>query len=115
VIFTLTFNLFQQVYFKNVHPKFPDGGKMSQYLENMKIGETIDVRGPSGLLVYKGQGQFAIKADKKSEAVIKKYKKVSMIAGTIFNWIQMIFYRIRICLTNNNPPIMQHKMITWFI
>ena len=85
MIFTLTFNLFQQVYFKNVHPKFPDGGKMSQYLENMKIGETIDVRGPSGLLVYKGQGQFAIKADKKSEAVIKKYKKVSMIAGTISN------------------------------
>jgi hypothetical protein len=74
-----------------VHPKFPDGGKMSQYLENMKIGETIDVRGPSGLLVYKGQGQFAIKADKKSEAVIKKYKKVSMIAGTVSNGIQMIF------------------------
>ncbi len=70
-----------QVYFKNVHPKFPDGGKMSQYLENMKLGETIDVRGPSGLLVYNGQGEFAIKADKKAEPVIKKYKKVSMIAG----------------------------------
>jgi len=54
---------------------------MSQYLENMKLGETIDVRGPSGLLVYNGQGEFAIKADKKAEPVIKKFKKVSMIAG----------------------------------
>ena len=57
-----------KVYFKNVHPRFPDGGKMSQYLENMNIGDTIDVRGPSGLLVYKGQGEFGIKTDKKSSA-----------------------------------------------
>lgn len=40
-----------QVYFKNVHPKFPDGGKMTQYLNDMAIGDTIDVRGPSGRLV----------------------------------------------------------------
>lgn len=45
-----------QVYFKNVHPKFPEGGKMSQHLESLKIGDTIDVRGPNGLLEYKGQG-----------------------------------------------------------
>lgn len=45
-----------KVYFKNVHPKFPDGGKMSQYLEAMNINDPIDVRGPSGLLVYKGLG-----------------------------------------------------------
>ena len=45
-----------QVYFKDVHPKFPDGGKMTQYMENMKIGDYIDVRGPNGLLVYEGMG-----------------------------------------------------------
>ena len=28
-----------QVYFKGVHPKFPDGGKMSQHLESMKVRE----------------------------------------------------------------------------
>ncbi|KAJ9578056.1 hypothetical protein L9F63_025080, partial [Diploptera punctata] len=50
-----------KVYFKNVHPKFPEGGKMSQYLENMKLGETIDVRGPSGRLVYLDRGKFALK------------------------------------------------------
>ena len=50
------FNHFLQVYFKNVHPKFPDGGKMSQHLEQMNIGDTIDVRGPSGKLSYEGKG-----------------------------------------------------------
>ena len=74
-------DLVVKVYFKNVHPKFPDGGKMSQYLENMNIGDTIDVRGPSGLLVYRGQGEFAIKPDKKSAAKSVKAAKVSMIAG----------------------------------
>lgn len=74
-------DLVVKVYFKNVHPKFPDGGKMSQYLENMEIGETIDVRGPSGLLVYQSAGTFAIKPDKKSAAKTVKAAKVSMIAG----------------------------------
>lgn len=31
-------DLMIKVYFRNVHPKFPDGGKMTQYLEGMKIG-----------------------------------------------------------------------------
>jgi len=70
-----------KVYFKDVHPKFPEGGKMSQYLNDMKIGDSIDVRGPSGNLIYNGKGDFAIRKDKKSEAVVKNYKKVSMIAG----------------------------------
>ena len=66
-----------------MHPKFPDGGKMSQHLENMKIGDTIDVRGPSGHLIYNGNGEFAIKKDKKSEPKIISVKRVSMIAGNI--------------------------------
>lgn len=48
--------LLLQVYHKNVHPKFPEGGKMSQYLNDMKIGDIVDFRGPNGLLVYKGAG-----------------------------------------------------------
>lgn len=70
-----------KVYFKNVHPKFPEGGKMSQYLESLRINDTIDFRGPSGLLIYKGKGVFAIQPDKKSEATIKKARHVGMIAG----------------------------------
>ncbi|XP_063237218.1 NADH-cytochrome b5 reductase 3 isoform X2 [Bacillus rossius redtenbacheri] len=70
-----------KVYFKNVHPKFPEGGKMSQYLENMKVGDTIDVRGPSGRLVYLGGGKFSIKVLRKDPAQIVTVKKVAMIAG----------------------------------
>ena len=55
-IFTNFNDICFQIYFKNVHPKFPDGGKMTQYLEYLKIGDTIDVRGPNGLLVYDGNG-----------------------------------------------------------
>jgi cytochrome-b5 reductase len=74
-------DLVVKVYFKDTNPKFPEGGKMSQYLENMALGDYMDVRGPSGLLVYNGKGEFAIKAEKKGEAVIKTAKKVGMIAG----------------------------------
>ncbi|XP_071100019.1 NADH-cytochrome b5 reductase 3-like isoform X1 [Haliotis cracherodii] len=70
-----------KVYFKNVHPKFPEGGKMSQYLEKMEIGDFIDVRGPNGLLMYEGRGCYKIRADKKSEAETRLAKKVGMIAG----------------------------------
>ncbi|MEE6499165.1 hypothetical protein FKM82_003344, partial [Ascaphus truei] len=74
-------DLIVKVYYKNVNPKFPEGGKMSQYLDSMKIGETMDFRGPNGLLVYKGKGEFAIRADKKSEAQVKRTKHIGMIAG----------------------------------
>lgn len=69
------------MYFKNVHPKFPDGGKLTQYLEQLPIGETIDVRGPSGLLVYTRPGVFSIKADKKSIPVDFQLNHLNMIAG----------------------------------
>uniref|UniRef100_A0A8C6MXR1 NADH-cytochrome b5 reductase n=1 Tax=Mus spicilegus TaxID=10103 RepID=A0A8C6MXR1_MUSSI len=74
-------DLVVKVYFKDTHPKFPAGGKMSQYLENMKIGDTIEFRGPNGLLVYQGKGKFAIRADKKSNPVVRTVKSVGMIAG----------------------------------
>lgn len=71
-----------KVYFRNVHPKFPDGGKMSQHLEEMEVGkDSILVRGPSGLLEYQGCGAFDIRADKKSPPKRLNVKKVSMIAG----------------------------------
>ena len=54
---------------------------MTQYLESMAIGDSIDVRGPSGKLVYKGRGVFDIKEDKKEAGKEVKVKEVSMIAG----------------------------------
>lgn len=74
-----------QVYFKDVHPKFPEGGKMSQYLENMKIGETIDVRGPSGRLQYANNGTFLIKKLKKDAPTKIVARKLNMIAGECYS------------------------------
>ncbi|CAG0903385.1 unnamed protein product [Cyprideis torosa] len=70
-----------KVYFKDVHPKFPNGGKMSQYLESLEIGDTIDVRGPNGLLVYDGKGKFLIRKEKKLPPNTVRVKKVNMVAG----------------------------------
>ncbi|XP_078112275.1 NADH-cytochrome b5 reductase 2 [Sander vitreus] len=74
-------DLVVKVYYKNCHPSFPEGGKMSQYLDNMAIGDSIDFRGPNGLLVYQGNGQFSIRPDKKSGPKVRKFKQVGMIAG----------------------------------
>jgi Na+-transporting NADH:ubiquinone oxidoreductase subunit NqrF len=44
-----------KVYFPNTHPKFSEGGKMSYYVDNLKLGETIELKGPKGNLEYKVQ------------------------------------------------------------
>lgn len=74
-------DLVVKVYKKNVHPKFPDGGKMSQHLDQMKIGDTIAFRGPSGKLQYLGKGRFSIKTLRKEPAKEISVTKVNMIAG----------------------------------
>lgn len=70
-----------KVYKANVNPRFPNGGKMTQYLDQMKPGDTISVRGPNGRLQYKGQGKFEISVDKKTPPTVKYVKKIGMIAG----------------------------------
>ncbi|XP_067913204.1 NADH-cytochrome b5 reductase 3-like [Heterodontus francisci] len=74
-------DLVVKIYFKGVHPKFPEGGKMSQYLEDLKVGDTIHFRGPGGLLTYYGKGKFGIQPDKKSPPETKSAKKLGLIAG----------------------------------
>lgn len=54
---------------------------MTQYLNSMKIGETIDFRGPSGRIHYHGNGHFMIKKLRKDPAKSVKAKHVGMIAG----------------------------------
>lgn len=70
-----------KVYFKDTHPKFPAGGKMSQYLEQMKVGDKISFRGPSGRLQYLGNGNFSIKKLRKDPPKTVHAKRVNMIAG----------------------------------
>jgi len=74
-------DLLIKVYFKNVHPQFPDGGIMSQYIHNILVGRTLDIRRPTGRLLYYGQGQFGTRPDKVSDYTPKSAKQVNMIAG----------------------------------
>ncbi|XP_052832766.1 NADH-cytochrome b5 reductase 3 [Octopus bimaculoides] len=70
-----------KVYKKGIHPKFPNGGKMSQHVDALTTEDYIDVKGPSGLLTYHGNGEFHIKPDKKSPHEVVTVKKIGMIAG----------------------------------
>lgn len=74
-------DLVVKIYFKDVNPKFPEGGKMSQYMESLSIDDYLDIRGPSGLLIYEGQGVFKIRPDKKCPPETVTANKVAMIAG----------------------------------
>ena len=68
-----------KVYFANVHPRFPEGGKMSQHLESLKIGETIG---------KKGVCQIGDTIGKKGVCQIGDTigKWVGQIGDTIGNW-----------------------------
>lgn len=37
-----------KVYQAGVHPKFPAGGKLSQHLDGLKIGDHVEMKGPKG-------------------------------------------------------------------
>merc|ERR1719247_2504667 len=64
-----------KTYYKDEHPRFPDGGWLSQYMDNMKVGDELDFKGPTGKIVYDGNGVFDIKGEK------RKYKKIGCISG----------------------------------
>lgn len=69
------FELLIKIYFKNIHPNFPQGGLMSQYLEGLALDNSIDVKGPLGHIQYSGRGNFTINGKHKSA------KKIAMLAG----------------------------------
>ncbi len=69
------FDLVIKVYFKGVHPKFPDGGLLSQHFESLKIGDTMEVKGPIGHVTYEGRGNFLIHGKK------EKLSEVGLICG----------------------------------
>lgn len=50
-----------KVYKAGVHPKFPDGGQMSQHLDSLKIGDKMLMKGPKGHMEYFGKGSFQVK------------------------------------------------------
>merc|ERR1712176_3132 len=44
-------------------PRFPIGGKMSQYLDSLKIGDMLDMRGPIGEFEYVSRGSFLLEGE----------------------------------------------------
>ena len=48
---------------------------MTQFMEKMAIGDTIDVKGPLGHFIYKGRGGYSHHGKE------GKVKQMSMIAG----------------------------------
>ena len=69
------FDLVVKIYRANEHPDFPEGGKMSAFLDNMKIGDTISVKGPTGHFKYIGKGEYV------NNRRPGKAKQLSMIAA----------------------------------
>ncbi|KNC84558.1 hypothetical protein SARC_03231 [Sphaeroforma arctica JP610] len=82
------FDLVVKTYFPNVHPKFPDGGRMGMYMEEMKVGDSIGVRGPAGKITYSGRGQVLVEKGKMRESGFKREnneklyaKQIGMVCG----------------------------------
>lgn len=69
-----------KVYKAGVHPKFPEGGKMSQHLDSLKLGDKILMKGPKGHLEWLGQGNFKVKPLGKPKEV-RHCDCIGMIAG----------------------------------
>ncbi len=40
---------------------YPKGGRVSQYLDNIKIGEHINIKYPYGKVYYAGNSNFLLK------------------------------------------------------
>lgn len=55
--------------------RFPEGGKMSQYLDTLNIGDYLDIRGPVGEFEYISNGKFFIEG---KECFATKF---NMVAG----------------------------------
>ena len=40
---------------------------MTQYIDNLKIGQTLEFTGPKGRLIYQRNGKFLIRGEKASQ------------------------------------------------
>jgi cytochrome-b5 reductase len=69
-----------QGYFDLVIKIYPLG-KMTQYLDQFSIGQKIDVSGPSGNLIYKGNGLFDVRSRKPEPFVTRRVRRLGLIAG----------------------------------
>lgn len=64
-----------QVYEGGKIDRFPDGGKMSQYMASLRVGDSMTISGPWGMNEYKGHGLFKIGTKE------KQVSHVGMMSG----------------------------------
>ncbi|KAH1096864.1 hypothetical protein J1N35_013785 [Gossypium stocksii] len=69
------FDLVIKIYSKGVHLKFPNSGLMSQYLDSLLLGSSLDMKGPLGHIEYTGHGNFLVHGKPKFA------KKLAMLAS----------------------------------
>ena len=91
-----SFDMVIKVYEGGKIPQFPDGGKFSQHLGRMKIGESIEISGPWGPITYLGNGIF-----KHNSKMLQK-KKIGMLAGG--TGITPMLQVVSAVLENPNDP-----------
>lgn len=71
------FDLVIKIYYAGVSSQYPEGGKMSQHLGKMVVGDSIDVKGPLGHVTYVSRGVLKLGEE------THKVKKFTMLcAGT---------------------------------
>jgi cytochrome-b5 reductase len=68
-----------KVYKGGANERFVDGGKLSQYIGRLEVGDAIAVSGPWGMHEYLGHGAFTSGAGKNPKQL--SCKKLGMIAG----------------------------------
>jgi cytochrome-b5 reductase len=74
------FSLVIKVY-RPLPPKFPNGGKMSQHLDSLRINDTILVHGPKGHTEYCGNGKITVKPLGKKVVEHRTSHHIAMMAG----------------------------------
>ncbi|KAK3907454.1 NADH-cytochrome b5 reductase 2 [Frankliniella fusca] len=62
---------------------FPAGGKMSAVLDELRVGDVLEARGPVGRFWYRGRGKLAFKKSRKEAgpSIFHEAKRMVMLAG----------------------------------
>jgi NAD(P)H-flavin reductase len=64
-----------KIYRPNVNPNFPQGGKLTPYLEKLGVGDKINVEGPYGKFDYREKGIVVV------DGVEHRIKRIFFVAG----------------------------------
>jgi nitrate reductase (NAD(P)H) len=91
-----------KVYFANENERFPEGGKMSQHFESLKVGDTIDIKGPIGHFTYIGRGRYKLHNE------LRQCDSMGMICGG--TGITPAFQVIKAALKDDNDRTKFHVL-----